>query len=119
MTGKANTCFVVDHVKKILDIPTRITATKCYFEKLVLLSCQKRNDQISKEVALRVRSCNDLVAVEARYHTSCRITFMNPEKTFYPGEKNANKLTGRPAGNEKLMHFDQLCEWIDQEADAW
>ena len=44
---------------------------------------------------------------------------MNPEKTFYPGEKNANKLTGRPAENEKLMHFDQLCEWIYQEADAW
>ena len=76
--------------------------TTLHLKEQVLLSCLKRNKQISKEVALIVRSCNDLVAVEARYHASCRITFMNPEKTFYPGEKNANKLTGRPAENEKL-----------------
>ena len=64
--------------------------TTLHFKEQVLLSCQKRNDQISKKVALRVRSCNDLVAVEARYHTSCRITFMNPEKTYYPGEKRCD-----------------------------
>ena len=31
------------------------------------ISCQKRRDQTSKEVVLRVSSCNDLVVVEARY----------------------------------------------------
>ena len=44
---------------------------------------------------------------------------MNPEKTFYPGKKNANEFTGRPAENEKLLHFDQLCEWIEQEAECY
>ena len=33
--------------------------------------------------------------------------------------KNANELTGRPAENEKLLHFDQLCEWIEQEAECY
>ena len=28
LTGEANACFVVDHFKKILDIPIEITATK-------------------------------------------------------------------------------------------
>ena len=44
---------------------------------------------------------------------------MNPEKTLYPGEKNANKLTGRPAENEKLLPFDQICKWIEQEAECY
>ena len=83
-----------------------------------MLSCLKRNEQISREVTLRVRSCNDLVAVEARYHTSYRITFTNPEKTFHPGEKE-NKLTGQPTENKKLLHFDQLCEWIEQEVERY
>ena len=56
--------------------------TTLHFKEQVLLSCLKRNEQISKEVALIVRSCNDLVAVEAHYHASCRIKFMNPEKHF-------------------------------------
>ena len=60
----------------------------------------------SEEVALRVRSCNDLVAVEARSHTSCRITFTNPEKTFFPGEKNAKNLLGGHLKAKKLLHFD-------------
>ena len=89
-----------------------------HFKEQVLFSCQKRSDQINK-VALRVRSCNDLVAMEARYHTTCRIKFMNPKKAFYPGEKNAKNLTGKPAENEKLLHFDQLREWIEQEAECY
>ena len=89
-----------------------------HLKEQVLLSCLKRNEQISREVTLRVRSCNDLVAVEARYHTSYRITFTNPEKTFHPGEKE-NKLTGQPTENKKLLHFDQLCEWIEQEVERY
>ena len=84
--------------------------TTLHFKEQMLVSCQKRHDQRSKEVTLRVSSCNDLVAVEARYHTPCRIKFMNPEKIFNPEEKNTKKLTGRPAENKKLLHFDQLYE---------
>ena len=56
--------------------------TTLRFKEQVLLSCQKRNNQIRKIVALRLSSCNDLDAVEAHYHMSSRATFMNRKKHF-------------------------------------
>ena len=44
---------------------------------------------------------------------------MNPGKTFCPGEKNAKTLIGLPAENETLLQFDQLREWIEQEAECY
>ena len=89
------------------------------FKDQILNACEKRNDQVSKEVALRVGSCNDLVAVEACYHTSCRITFVNPEKAFYHGENKSKGISARPTENEKQSHFEQLCAWIEQEAKCY
>ena len=40
-------------------------------------------------------------------------------KNILSWKKNANEFTGRPAENEKLLHFDQLCEWIEQEAECY
>ena len=96
-----------------------LKVTTLHLEEKVLLSCQKRDDQISKEVALRVRSRNDLVSVQAHYHTSGRITFKNPEKNIPSWGKNAKKLTSLPVENETLLHFDQLCEWIEQEVECY
>ena len=79
--------------QKNIRHPTRNNCHDVTWEQ-VLLSSQKRNDQINKEVASWVRSCNDLVAMEARYHTSYRITFMNLEKTFYPEKKMWRSLLG-------------------------
>ena len=93
--------------------------TTSHLKEQVLLSCQKQNDQISKEVALRVRLCNDLGTMEACYHTSSKITFMNPRKHLILEKKNAKKLTGQPVENEKLLHPDWLCEWIEQEAECY
>ena len=66
--------------------------TTLSFKDQILNACEKRNDQVSKELALRVGSCNDLVAVEARYHTSCRITSVNPEKKFDHGENKTRQF---------------------------
>ena len=44
---------------------------------------------------------------------------MNTKKIFHPEEKNGKKLTGRTAENKKLLHFDQLCEQIEQEAECY
>ena len=68
-----------------------LKVTTLHFEEKVLLSCQKRDDQISKEVALRVRSRDDLVSVQARYRTSGRITFKNPEKNIPSWGKKCEK----------------------------
>ena len=78
----------------------------------MLLSCLKRNEQISKEVALIVRSCNDLVAVEARYHASCRIKFMNPEKHFILEKKMRISLLDGQLRTKS-------CEWIEHEVECY
>ena len=119
---KSNCMFCGGPCQKNIRYPDRSNChevTTLHFKEQMLLSCQKRHDQISKEVALRVCSCNDLVAVEALYHTPCRIKFMNPEKIFYSEEKNTKKLTGRPAENKKVLHFVQLCEYTEQEAECY
>ena len=68
--------------------------TTSHLKEQVLLSCQKRNDQISKEVTLRVRLCNDLGTMEAHYHTSSKITFMNPRKRLILEKKMQRSLLG-------------------------
>ena len=68
--------------------------TTSHVKEQVLLSCQKRNDQISKGVTLRVRLCNDLGTMEAHYHTSSKITFMNPRKRLILEKKMQRSLLG-------------------------
>ena len=94
---KANYMFCGKTCQKNVKHPDRNNChevTALSFKDQILNVCEKQNDQVSKEVALRVASCNDLVAVEARYHTSCRITFVNPEKTFYHGENRSKGVSG-------------------------
>ena len=57
--------------------------------------------------------------MEARYHTSCRKSFVSPEKTFYHGKNKSKGVSGRPTENEKQSHFEQLCEWMEQEAKCY
>ena len=119
---KANGMFRGKTCQKNVKHPDRNNChevTTLSFKDQILNVCEKQNDQVSKEVALRVASCNDLVAVEARYHTSCRITFVNPEKTFYHGENRSKRVSGRPTENEKQSHFEQLCEWMEQEGECY
>lgn len=44
---------------------------------------------------------------------------MNPCKKFHAGEEILKKMPGRPQEYEKLDHFEQLCEWIEQEAECY
>ena len=64
------------------------------------------------KVMIRVNSCNDLVAVEARYHISCN-------KKFYSSNisHNDSVSSGRKTDDNKLNAFLQLCNWLDQECD--
>ena len=90
---KRNCMFCGKACQRNVRNPDRNTChevTTLHFKDQVVLACQKRDDQISKEVALRVRSCHELVAEEARYHTSCRITFINSSKALNAGGNNVN-----------------------------
>ena len=117
---KNNCLFCGETCKKYIKHSNRNSChevTTLNFKDQVLSECQRRDDQPSKNVALRVSSCNDLVAVETRYHDSCRITFLNSDKMLNAGE-NKN-VSGRRAEAEKSFYFDQLCDWVEQEAECY
>ena len=44
---------------------------------------------------------------------------MSPEKTFYHGKNKFKGVSGRPTENEKQSHFEQLCQWMEQEAKCY
>ena len=69
-------------------------------------------DEWAMKVMTRVNSCNDLVAVEARYHISCN-------KKFYSSNiwHNDSVGSGRKTDDTKLNAFLQLCNWLDQECN--
>lgn len=79
----------------------------------ILNRCNKRGcDEWAMKVMTRVNSCNDLVAVEARYHISCN-------KKFYSSNISHNDSvgSGRKTDDNKLNAFLQLCNWLDQECE--
>ena len=41
----------------------------------ILSGCEKRKDDLAKEVKERLINCVDLVQVEAHYHDNCRSNF--------------------------------------------
>lgn len=117
---KSKCMFCTDPCQRNTRHPDRNNChkvTTLNFKNQILLACKKRDDKRSEEVALRIGTCTDLVAVEAPYHTSCRVTFLNLVKQFHPGEVKAKK--GRPAEDEKEFYFEQLCEWMEQEAECY
>ena len=64
----------------------RMATTIPFKERLEYLTrifaCQKRDDEWGEEVRRRVTNCNDLVAVEARYHISWNERFLGKHSTF-------------------------------------
>ena len=76
--------------------------TTLHFKRQALLLCQKRNDQIGKEVALRVRSCNNMIAGEhVIIRLAERITFINPEKNIVSWRKKIQRsLLGSRLGTK-------------------
>ena len=88
----------------------------------MLLKCKKRGKD-AEEVEIRVRGCHDLVATDARYHKSCLSVFYNVAKPWNFGkrgkENTKNVNVGRPEEEQKRCHFDQLCDWMEQEAEPY
>lgn len=85
--------------------------TQLRFKDEVLLKCQKRGKE-AEEVEVR-----DLVATDARYHKSCLSLFYNLAKPWTLGKYG--KEVGRPEEEEKRCHFDQLCDWMEYEAELY
>jgi hypothetical protein len=56
------------------------------------------------EVSCRLRSCIDLVAVEARYHRNCSKNFSHI---------HTQNKRGRPLDSAKEDAFNKMCEWLE------
>jgi hypothetical protein len=66
--------------------------------------CIDRGDKLADEVSCRLRSCIDLVAVEARYHRNC-------SKNFSHNHVQNKKC--RPLDSAKEDAFNKMCEWLE------
>ena len=64
--------------------------------------CKERNDEWGNVLLGKLQSCNDLVAEEAVYHSSCMINFR-----LYVQTENAR---GRPTDTTMLDVFYRTCE---------
>ena len=72
--------------------------------------CKERNDEWGNVVLGKLQSCNDLVAEEAVYHSSCMTNFR-----LYVQTENAR---GRPTDTTMLDVFYRTCEWLENVADS-
>ena len=76
----------------------------------LLKQCETRDDAWGREVFARLSTCNDLVAEEAVYHTSCMTKFRLIINT---GNKR-----GRPADVSMMENFKKICIWLEEDADC-
>ena len=72
--------------------------------------CKERNGEWGNVVLGKLQSCNDLVAEEAVYHSSCMTNFR-----LYVQTENAR---GRPTDTTMLDVFYRTCEWLENVADS-
>ena len=83
---------------------------KSFQMRNTLLSiCSTRNDEIAENVKRKLLDCYDLVTAEARYHLHCR-------REFKP-HKPASATPGRPTNQERIDHFNNVCSWLESEAE--
>ena len=82
------------------------------FKDSVLCTCLRRNDKWAEDVRRRLSDCNDLVAVEARYHVSCNVSFGKHDNV-------TNCPLGRPTDFTCLQNFEQMCEWLESQCEPY
>ena len=80
----------------------------------ILEQCQKRNDKWGVEVETRLSCSMNLVADEGMYHSECLSRFMS----FKPPHEKSLGFAGRPTNQKLLLSFNNLCIWLDNEADG-
>ena len=97
-------------IRNILIVTKMRMATTIPFKERLRFACQKRDDEWGEEVRRRITNCNDLVAVEARYHISCNEGFLVKHSTF-------KTPSGRPTDSDCLENFELVCEWLEAEGE--
>ena len=71
---------------------------------------KKRGDDWGDKVLLRLQSCLDLVASEAKYHNFCLTSFKQRQSEC--------TKRGRPAQMDKSEAFDNFCRWFEDNCTS-
>ena len=88
-----------------------IAARTLQIRNSILIQCDNRNDQWSKDFKGRLQDCIDFVAAEAVYHKKCYTRFM------YIACSITASLSGRPVSSGATEIFDKLCYWLENECE--
>ena len=70
-----------------------------------------RNDDLGQAVLARLERCNDLVAAEAVYHSSCMANFKL-------NKGGSGGTRGRPRNVCMTKAFENVCHWLENSAES-
>ena len=119
---KQNCLFCRQHCIKDYKNPSRRDwhlASTLQIRQSVILACQSRleadpKDEWALQVQKRILDCIDFVAVEARYHATCRLCFQGQRSST--DELKAKKKKDRNVNSKQLEAFKKACKWLEDEA---
>ena len=96
----------------VIKHETRSTKFVLYLIHAILIQFAKeRNDDWGQAVLARLETCNDLVAAEAVYHSSCMANFKLDK-----GESGGTR--GRPRNFSMTEAFENICDWLENSAES-
>ena len=88
-------------IVKVMTLPLRVTLITC---------AEERGDEWGDAVRGRLENCNDLVAEEAIYHSTCMAKFRL--------KRISQKTRGKPVDSNLLNIFENVCDWLEREGDC-
>ena len=91
-----------DQVRQVCILPIDTT---------LIQYAKETNDDLGQAVLARLETCNNLVAAEAVYHSSCMTNFK-----LNKGENSGVK--GRPRNVSMTEAFENVCDWLENSAEC-
>ena len=91
-----------DQVRQVCTLPIHTTLIQC---------TRERNNDWGQAVLARLETCNDFVAAEAVYHSSCMTNFK-----LNKGENSGTK--GRDRNVSMTETFEDAYNWLENSAEC-
>ena len=91
-----------DLIHQVRTLPIYSNTVQC---------AKERKDDWGQAVLAQLETCNDLVAAEAVYHSSCMADF-KLNKVENSG------VRGRPRNCGMTDSFEKICDWLENSADS-
>lgn len=111
--------YLFKRIKKDIDIfPVR---TENQFLLSIKEKCLARNDQWSQVVLGRLEYCQDLHALEVKYHQTCSVNFRTGKEmpSSFADDRDDAKVAsrGRPVSENSKDAFDHVVSYLEMHED--